>query len=136
MGSQRPSPHPNHAPPTPPPPQGPKDYAERRQARTELRQLAKEERKRQERAVADVLSNARVVCATLTGAHGMGCAWVCVLRVCVLCVCTCMWRAGRGVGRRAVEVRPTCQPADGALARKPRQAWARGSWRASDLIWW
>lgn len=46
---------------------GRKDYAERRQLRQELRQLSKEERKRQERAVEEVLKGAQVVCTTLTG---------------------------------------------------------------------
>jgi len=41
--------------------------AERRAARAELRDLGKEERRRQERAVSEVLRSARVVCATLTG---------------------------------------------------------------------
>jgi ATP-dependent RNA/DNA helicase IGHMBP2 len=41
--------------------------AERRAARAELRDLGKEERKRQERAVREVVRSARVVCATLTG---------------------------------------------------------------------
>ena len=44
-----------------------KDRDERRAVRTELRQLGKEERQRQERAVAEVLRGARVVCTTLTG---------------------------------------------------------------------
>lgn len=41
--------------------------AQRRAIRTELRLLAKEERRRQERAIQEVLSDARVVCCTLTG---------------------------------------------------------------------
>ncbi|KAI7837886.1 hypothetical protein COHA_008373 [Chlorella ohadii] len=44
-----------------------KDRDERRAVRSELRQLAKEERKRQEKAVEEVLGGAQVVCTTLTG---------------------------------------------------------------------
>ncbi|KAL4856486.1 DNA-binding protein SMUBP-2 [Chlorella vulgaris] len=44
-----------------------RDRDERRSVRTELRQLAKEERKRQEKAVQEVLAGARVICTTLTG---------------------------------------------------------------------
>ena len=43
------------------------DYAERRALRGELRLLAKEERARQQKAVAECLARASVVCATLTG---------------------------------------------------------------------
>lgn len=43
------------------------DHAERRALRAEIRNLAKEERRRQQRAVGEVLSHAKVVCATLTG---------------------------------------------------------------------
>ena len=39
---------------------GRRDYAERRTLRTELRGLVKEERKRQERAVRDVISGSQV----------------------------------------------------------------------------
>ncbi|KAK9834338.1 hypothetical protein WJX81_008466 [Elliptochloris bilobata] len=46
---------------------GRKDYAERRALRSELRTLAKEERSRQQKAIAEVLGRAAVVCATLTG---------------------------------------------------------------------
>lgn len=46
---------------------GRKDRAERMALRKDLRQLAKEEKKRQERAVSSVLSSAQVICATLTG---------------------------------------------------------------------
>ena len=46
------------------------DYSERRSLRAELRQLQKEERKRQDRAVTEVIRAAQVVCATLTGALG------------------------------------------------------------------
>lgn len=46
------------------------DYSERRGLRAELRQLQKEERKRQDRAVTEVIRAAQVVCATLTGALG------------------------------------------------------------------
>lgn len=46
---------------------GRKDRAERTGIRRDLRRLAKEERQRQERAVAAVLSSASVICATLTG---------------------------------------------------------------------
>ncbi|KAK9813817.1 hypothetical protein WJX73_000065 [Symbiochloris irregularis] len=46
---------------------GRKDFAERRALRAEVRALAKEERRRQQHAVGEVLSRARVVCATLTG---------------------------------------------------------------------
>ena len=46
---------------------GRKDRAERTGIRRDLRRLAKEERQRQERAVAAVLSNANVICCTLTG---------------------------------------------------------------------
>ncbi|KAI8477001.1 MAG: P-loop containing nucleoside triphosphate hydrolase protein [Monoraphidium minutum] len=42
--------------------------AERRQVRTDLRQLYKEERERQERAVKEVVNGARVICCTLSGA--------------------------------------------------------------------
>lgn len=49
---------------------GRKDRAERTALRKDLRQLAKEERQRQERAVASVLASAQVVCATLTGLGG------------------------------------------------------------------
>ncbi|KAL4440242.1 hypothetical protein ABPG75_003243 [Micractinium tetrahymenae] len=44
-----------------------KDRDERQAVRQELRQLAREERKRQERAVQEVLQGAQVVCTTLTG---------------------------------------------------------------------
>lgn len=43
------------------------DRAERNVLRKELRQLAKEQRQRQERAITSVLTSASVVCATLTG---------------------------------------------------------------------
>jgi superfamily I DNA and/or RNA helicase len=46
---------------------GRKDYEERKETRRELRRLAKEERQRQQLAVKEVLSSARVVCTTLTG---------------------------------------------------------------------
>lgn len=46
------------------------EYSERRSLRAELRQLQKEERKRQDRAVTEVIRAAQVVCATLTGALG------------------------------------------------------------------
>ena len=46
---------------------GSQAYAERKALRAEVRALAKEERKRQQLAVGEVLSHARVVCATLTG---------------------------------------------------------------------
>ena len=46
------------------------DYAERRSLRTEIRALAKEERKRQQKAMDEVLSQAPVICATLTGVLG------------------------------------------------------------------
>ena len=49
---------------------GRRDYAERREIRGELRRLAREERQRQGRAVAEVLARAHVVCCTLTGVHG------------------------------------------------------------------
>ncbi|WIA11524.1 hypothetical protein OEZ85_011635 [Tetradesmus obliquus] len=42
--------------------------AERRQVRAELRQLAKEERQRQQKALQEVLDGAQVMCCTLTGA--------------------------------------------------------------------
>eukprot|EP00878_Enallax_costatus_P011993 GHUV01012521.1.p1 GENE.GHUV01012521.1~~GHUV01012521.1.p1 ORF type:complete len:728 (+),score=288.54 GHUV01012521.1:305-2488(+) len=42
--------------------------AERRQIRAELRQLAKEERQRQQKALQEVLDGAQVLCCTLTGA--------------------------------------------------------------------
>ena len=48
-------------------PARPQAYAERRALRAEVRALAKEERKRQQLAVGEVLSHAKVVCATLTG---------------------------------------------------------------------
>ncbi|KFM22807.1 DNA-binding protein SMUBP-2 [Auxenochlorella protothecoides] len=47
--------------------QGRREGAARRGVRSELRLLAKEERKRQERAVAEVLAATRVVCCTLAG---------------------------------------------------------------------
>jgi len=43
------------------------DYAERRSLRGEIKALAKEERQRQQKAVQEVLQNARVVCSTLAG---------------------------------------------------------------------
>ena len=43
------------------------DYTERRALRGELKLLAKEERSRQQKAVKECLSNAKVVCATLSG---------------------------------------------------------------------
>lgn len=46
--------------PAPPPAVNRKDRDERRAVRTELRQLGKEERKRQEKAVEEVLSGAQV----------------------------------------------------------------------------
>lgn len=46
---------------------GVQDYAERRALRGELRALQREERQRQQRAVAEVLQRAAVVCATLSG---------------------------------------------------------------------
>ncbi|PNH09678.1 DNA-binding protein SMUBP-2 [Tetrabaena socialis] len=46
---------------------GPRDRAERRGLRGDLRRLGKEERKRQEAAVAEVIRGSRVVCCTLTG---------------------------------------------------------------------
>ncbi|EFJ52473.1 hypothetical protein VOLCADRAFT_79084 [Volvox carteri f. nagariensis] len=46
---------------------GPRDRAERRALRSDLRRLAKEERLRQEAAVVEVIKGARVVCCTLTG---------------------------------------------------------------------
>lgn len=45
-----------------------KDKNAKRDIRKELRTLAKEERKRQQLAVADVIKNADVVLSTLTGA--------------------------------------------------------------------
>lgn len=45
-----------------------KDKNTKRDIRKELRTLAKEERKRQQLAVADVIKNADVVLSTLTGA--------------------------------------------------------------------
>ncbi|GIL72077.1 hypothetical protein Vretimale_514 [Volvox reticuliferus] len=47
---------------------GPRDRAERRALRADLRRLVKEERQRQEAAVVEVIKGARVVCCTLTGA--------------------------------------------------------------------
>lgn len=47
---------------------GPKDRAERGEARRELRRLAKEEKARQRKAVDEVIRGANVVCATLAGA--------------------------------------------------------------------
>ncbi|GMH45218.1 hypothetical protein BSKO_13175 [Bryopsis sp. KO-2023] len=44
--------------------------AEKRQIRQELKVLAKEERQRQQKAVEEVLGNAQVVCATLSGVLG------------------------------------------------------------------
>ncbi|CAL5218349.1 g9 [Coccomyxa viridis] len=44
-----------------------KDYSERRALRAELKALQKEERRRQQRAVDEVLKRATVVCTTLTG---------------------------------------------------------------------
>ncbi|GLC34608.1 hypothetical protein PLESTM_000216800 [Pleodorina starrii] len=46
---------------------GPRDRAERRALRGDLRRLAKEERQRQEAAVAEVIKGAQVICCTLTG---------------------------------------------------------------------
>lgn len=46
---------------------GRKDRDERRRLRADLRQLSKEERQRQQRAIGEVLGGAQVVCATLTG---------------------------------------------------------------------
>jgi len=46
---------------------GRRDRAERTAIRKELRQLAKEERQRQQKAITAVLNNASVICATLTG---------------------------------------------------------------------
>ncbi|GAB4814237.1 hypothetical protein N2152v2_001283 [Parachlorella kessleri] len=46
---------------------GRKDRDERREVRAELRRLGKEERQRQEKAVAEVLQGAQVICTTLTG---------------------------------------------------------------------
>lgn len=43
------------------------DRSERNALRKELRQLAKEQRQRQERAITSVLTSASVICATLTG---------------------------------------------------------------------
>lgn len=45
-----------------------KDYEERRDIRREIRHLCKEERQRQKSAVDRALSNARVICCTLSGA--------------------------------------------------------------------
>jgi DNA polymerase III delta prime subunit len=47
---------------------GPKDRAERGEARRELRRLAKEEKARQRKAVDEVIRGSNVVCATLAGA--------------------------------------------------------------------
>ncbi|MEW5310653.1 MAG: hypothetical protein WDW38_002430 [Sanguina aurantia] len=47
---------------------GPRDRAERRQIRCDLRSLAKEERNRQSAAIAEVIKGAVVLCTTLTGA--------------------------------------------------------------------
>ncbi|GFR40163.1 hypothetical protein Agub_g720 [Astrephomene gubernaculifera] len=46
---------------------GPRDRAERRALRGDLRRLAKEERQRQEAAVKEVVRGSQVVCCTLTG---------------------------------------------------------------------
>mmetsp|Transcript_18952 Transcript_18952/g.52864 ORF Transcript_18952/g.52864 Transcript_18952/m.52864 type:complete len:800 (-) Transcript_18952:678-3077(-) len=46
---------------------GRKDYQERRTIRRELRDLVKEERQRQAKAVQEVISGAQVICCTLTG---------------------------------------------------------------------
>ncbi|KAG2432839.1 hypothetical protein HXX76_008572 [Chlamydomonas incerta] len=46
---------------------GPRDRAERRELRGDLRRLGKEERQRQEAAVAEVIKGGQVVCCTLTG---------------------------------------------------------------------
>merc|ERR1711968_259743 len=46
---------------------GRKDYQERRALRQELRNLVKEERKRQTKAVEEVITGAQVICCTLTG---------------------------------------------------------------------
>eukprot|EP00873_Tetraselmis_striata_P035127 jgi/Tetstr1/455391/TSEL_042223.t1 len=48
---------------------GRKDYQERRALRQELRQLVKEERQRQTKAVYEVLNSSQVVCCTLSGVH-------------------------------------------------------------------
>lgn len=47
-----------------------RDRAERRDIRKELNRLEKEERQRQQAAVAEVIKNSQVVAATLTGAMG------------------------------------------------------------------
>ena len=47
---------------------GPRDRAERADARRELRRLAKEEKSRQRKAVDEVIKGANVVCCTLAGA--------------------------------------------------------------------
>lgn len=46
---------------------GRRDFAERREVRGEMRRLAKEERARQSKAVAEVLRGAAITCCTLTG---------------------------------------------------------------------
>ncbi|KXZ43249.1 hypothetical protein GPECTOR_96g715 [Gonium pectorale] len=46
---------------------GPRERAERRALRADLRRLAKEERQRQEAAIKEVIRGAQVVCCTLTG---------------------------------------------------------------------
>ena len=74
------------------------DYAERRALRAEVRNLAKEERERQQRAVGEVLSRASVVCATLTGCMSRDLATLAfdlvvideAAQVCTLCQTT--WR--------------------------------------------
>jgi ATP-dependent RNA/DNA helicase IGHMBP2 len=48
---------------------GKRDYAERREIRSEVRKLGKEERQRQGKAATEVLRRAQVVCCTLTGVH-------------------------------------------------------------------
>jgi hypothetical protein len=50
-----------------------KDREERREVRAELRRLGKEERQRQEKAVAEVLKGAQIVCTTLTGRCRLAC---------------------------------------------------------------
>ncbi|KAG2501054.1 hypothetical protein HYH03_000873 [Edaphochlamys debaryana] len=46
---------------------GPRDRAERRALRGDLRRLGKEEKQRQEAAIKEVIKSAQVVCCTLTG---------------------------------------------------------------------
>lgn len=49
---------------------GRKDYTERRALRSELKNLQKDERKRQQLAITEVVRGAQVVCTTLTGVLG------------------------------------------------------------------